>query len=108
MAEPQKEVTAAIVWPEISEEDKPVYANGVVVNHTPWDFALYFSQVLTPINPSKATPLEIKAKKVAIISFPVTLVRGLITALETNLTRYEELYGKVEIPKSGIGTDGKA
>jgi hypothetical protein len=99
--EEKKVVSAKIIYPEVTEEDKPLYSNAILVNHTPWDFALHFCNVSTPIAPGVVPPagLEIKAKKVAIINIPAPLVKGLINALQTNLARYEERYGKIEIPK---------
>jgi hypothetical protein len=99
MAEPEaKQTTVKIVWPELTDDDKPSYANGIMVNHTPWDFTIFFSQVVLPPAPAGGT-MEVKGKRVATITFPVTLVRGLIDALQTNLDLYEEQYGKIEIPK---------
>ncbi len=96
-----KRAKAKIVYPEIAEEDRPLYANGILVNHTPWDFAIHFSHVVAPViaQPNAAGQIEIKAKKVTVISIPATLVRGLISALQTNLERYEKTYGKIETPK---------
>jgi hypothetical protein len=91
--------TARIVYPEPQEEDKPLYANALLVNHTPWDFALHFSTLIAPTRAPTGQNLEIKGSAVAVINIPVTLVRGLITALETNMAAYEKSYGKIEIPK---------
>ena len=99
--EEKKTATGKIVYPEVTEEERPLYANAILVNHTPWDFSLHFSHVVTPIA-AKAAPSgqeEVKAKKVAVISIPATLVRGLLNALQTNLDQYERVYGKIEIPK---------
>jgi hypothetical protein len=107
MAKKETEVAAKIGYPELTEADTPLYSNAILVNHTPWDFALHFSQIITPIRPPKTDgPLEIVGKKIAVISVPVTLVRGLITALQTNLDKYEQQYGKVEIPRQQKEKDG--
>lgn len=99
--EERKATRGKIVYPEATEEDRPLYANTVLVNHTPWDFALHFGHVVTPVaaKPSPAGEIEVKAKKVAVVNIPAPLVRGIITALQTNLERYEKAYGKIEIPK---------
>lgn len=96
-------VSAKIIYPEPTPEDKILYANVILVNHTPWDFALHFDRLTTPIKrpESKEGQVEIEATKIATIHIPVTLVRGLIEALQTNLKGYEVQYGKVTIPKKG-------
>lgn len=102
MAKEEKQAAKAkIVYPEVTEEERPLYANAILVNHTPWDFALHFSHVVTPIaaKPASSGEVEVKAKKVAVISIPATLVRGLLDALQTSLDRYEKVYGKIDIPK---------
>lgn len=105
-SEASKGELARIVYPEIREEDKPLYANAIQINHTPWDFALHFAQLIVPTALHKGRPLEIKGKSVAVINIPVTLVRGLIKALEINLEGYEKSYGKVEIPRERKGSNG--
>lgn len=99
--EERKPAKGKIIYPEVTEEDKPLYANAVLVNHTPWDFAMHFGHIVPPVA-AKAGPageVEVKAKKIAVVSIPAPLVRGLISALQTNLERYEKAYGKIEIPK---------
>jgi hypothetical protein len=103
---PDKELTepkaARILYPDAAEDERPLYANLINVNFTPWDFALHFGHVVLP-NPSpsldRTEPVDIKAKRVATISIPPTLIRSLITALQTTLDSYEHLYGKIEIPQ---------
>jgi hypothetical protein len=90
---------ARVVYPEPKEQDTPLYANAIQVNHTPWDFALYFSRLVVPNQAPKGKELEIKGRAIATVNIPVTLVRGLITALETSIQNYEKNYGKIEIPK---------
>jgi len=90
-----------VTYPELEEEDKPLYSNAILVNNTPWDFALHFSHLVLPVvSPAESSgEVEVKGKKVVVISIPATLVRGLIRALQTNLELYEKAYGKIEIPK---------
>ncbi len=105
--ETPEEHTAEIVYPEMLEDERPLYSNSFLVNHSPWDFALHFNYVATPIKPPKdSTPITIQARRVAVIAIPPTLIRGLITALQTNLKRYEEHYGEITIPqqKGGVET----
>jgi len=94
---------ATIVYPDITPEDKTLYANVILVNHTPWDFALHFDRIVSPVNKPETEDDQVKiaATKVATIHIPITLVRGLIEALQTNLEHYESQYGEVTIPKKG-------
>ncbi len=95
-----------IVYSEALDEGRVLYANVITVNHTPWDFALHFYNLVVPVHTEKAEePVDLTAKKTAVVSIPVTLVRGLIGALQTNLERYEQSYGKVEIPKPTEGEE---
>jgi hypothetical protein len=95
-----KQAVARLILPEITEEDKSIYANHVIVNHTPWDFALHFGSVVTPLQPklNDSGELEIQVKKLLTINIPSTLIKGLINALQTSLDRYEKQYGKVKTP----------
>ncbi len=105
----KKKGLAKLVYPEATEEDQRLYSNSVFVNHTPWDFALHFYHIVPPVAARTVPPMaarhqssgeiEIKANKVAVVGLPVTLMRGLIQALQSNLERYEKQYGKIEIPK---------
>lgn len=104
-----QKATLKIAYPELTEEDKPLYSNAVAVNHTPWDFAIHFSQLVLPIRPPQGKGVsEIVGKQVAVINIPIPLVRGLISALETNLEIYEATHGKVEIPKERKGNNGRS
>lgn len=96
-------VRAKIVYPEVSPDEKVLYSNVILVNHTPWDFALHFSRISFPVNKPEVTDdaVEIPATQVATVHVPVTLIRGLIEALQTNLSLYEDHYGEVTIPKKG-------
>ncbi len=97
---------ARIVYPDTSEANTLLYSNAVQINHSPWDFALHFAQLVVPTNPSKGQSVEIKARPVAVINIPVTLVRGLIKALQTNIETYEKNYGKVDIPREAKRNGG--
>ncbi len=102
--EKEQEHTAKIVYPQLKEDEPVLYSNAIQVNHTPWDFALHFSQLVVPT--SVTADVEVKARSVAVINIPVTLVRGLITALETNVTLYEKVHGKIDIPRKEEKSDG--
>lgn len=104
MADREQPKRGRIVYSEALDEGRVLYANVITVNHTPWDFALHFYNLVVPVRTDEPEePVDLTAKKTAVVSIPVTLVRGLIEALQTNLERYEQSYGKVEIPKSTEG-----
>jgi hypothetical protein len=88
-----------IHYPDVTEEDRLLYANAVLVNHTPWDFALHFDYLVMPVAMPPDQDVELHARKVAVINIPATLMRGLIEALQSNLEHYESQYGKIDIPK---------
>jgi hypothetical protein len=98
----EEEHVARIVYPEIKEDDSVLYANSFQVNHTPWDFALHFGQVVVPTRPSGT---DIKARGVAVINVPVPLIKGLIKALEINVAAYEKSYGAIAMPTKGVIED---
>ncbi len=96
-----KKTTARVVLSNVPEDEKLLYANVIHINHTPWDFALHFHKMVVPVQApgSSDSVVDVQAGKVATIVIPVTLVRGLISALQSQLDAYENSYGKIEIPK---------
>ena len=87
-APPQKEIQLQI------ELDEPVaqgvYCNLAMVNHTPTEFTLDFIYV---------QPQQPKAKvRSRIITSPQHMKR-LLHALQDNLTRYESMFGVIDIAK---------
>jgi hypothetical protein len=94
--------TAALVYPPVTEEDKPVYANYVAVSHTPWDFAVHFGTVVMPAAPvasgQKSGTVEIPVRKVQTVNLPIPLIKGFIKALQTQVEKYEQSYGEIKNP----------
>jgi len=80
--------------PSIDEMPDRTYANFMQVNHTAWDFTLHFGHMVIPTEvPEKTRDLEVKL--VARITVPATLIRSIITALQTNLEVFEKAFGPI-------------
>ena len=72
------------------EQSEGIYANGVGINHTPSEFILDFVRFL---------PGAQKAKVFARVIMTPQNVHILKQALEQNIKRYEEKFGKIKIPE---------
>ena len=93
---------ARIVHPELTDEDPVFYSNSVLVNHTPWDFTLHFGHLVTPGKaPTRGPEVEVTARRVATLTIPRSLMPALIRALQENLSRSEDTYGKIQTPETG-------
>ena len=68
-----------------------IYANFLVVSHSPHEFTLDFCQVLPGGEPGKPRAEVVSRLKVA-----PTMVGKIIRALNTNMTAYEDKYGMVK------------
>ena len=84
---------------EIGErEAEGIYSNFVVISHSLSEFVLDFARVLP------GTP---KSKVFARVVMTPPNVRALLNALETNVKKYEETFGKIhtldENQSKGIG-----
>ena len=84
---------------EIGErEAEGIYSNFVVISHSLSEFVLDFARVLP------GTP---KSKVFARVVMTPPNVRALLNALETNVKKYEDSYGKIhtldENQSKGIG-----
>ncbi len=81
--------------PEPTEKGpEPIYANYVQVNHTPWDFTFHFGNFFIPPDvPQEPAELELEVKSVARITVPIRLIKGIVSALQKNIKRYEESFG---------------
>ncbi len=78
---------------EIGErEAEGIYSNFVVISHSLSEFVLDFARVLP------GTP---KSKVFARIVMTPPNVRALLHALETNIRKYEEQYGKIRTLNEG-------
>jgi phosphoglycerol transferase MdoB-like AlkP superfamily enzyme len=68
-----------------------VYANFLVVSHSPHEFTLDFCQILPGGQEGK-----VKAEVVTRIKVAPTMVGKVIRALNTNMTAYEDKFGMVK------------
>lgn len=68
-----------------------MYANFLVVSHSPHEFTLDFCQVLPGGEPGKP-----RAEVVARVKVAPTMVGKIMRALNTNMTAYEDKYGLVK------------
>jgi hypothetical protein len=68
-----------------------VYANFLVVSHSPHEFTLDFCQIL-PGHP----PGELQAEVVSRLKVAPTMLGNLIEVLNSNMTTYEDTFGLVE------------
>jgi len=93
----QGERQFTIGGPRAPDYLRPIYANVVNVNHTPWDFRLAFALVRSPLPGAEAAAVEtvgeITPEVVADIMIPANLMAGFMTALKQNFDRYLESYG---------------
>lgn len=79
---------------EISVDDDlkhGVYANFLVVSHSPHEFTLDFCQILPGGRDGK-----VKAEVVTRLKIAPTMVGKVIRALNTNMTGYEDKFGMVK------------
>jgi hypothetical protein len=87
---------------------RPVYANYVNVNHTPWDFRLVFAVVTTSIpgeeQPSEGEEVVLHPAGVAEVIVPANLMHGFISALQDNFSKYLESFGPPGLDPQGPGT----
>ena len=69
------------------KEAEGIYSNFVLISHSLSEFVLDFARIL-PGNP--------KSKVFARVVMTPPNVRSLLTALETNVKKYEEQFGKIK------------
>ncbi len=95
-AEPQGQPTSINM--ELGEKEaEGIYSNFVVISHSLSEFVMDFARIL-PGNP--------KSRVFARVVMTPPNVRALLTALETNVRKYEEQFGKIktlETPAKDIG-----
>jgi hypothetical protein len=73
-------------------EKRGIYANFLVVSHSPHEFTLDFCQ----LQPGKE-PGETNAEVVSRIRVAPTLVGKIIQALNTNMSNYEDRFGPISV-----------
>jgi uncharacterized protein DUF3467 len=79
------------------KESEGIYSNFVVISHSLSEFVLDFARIL-PGNP--------KGKVHARVVMAPPNVRALLTALEANIAKYEDQFGKIkgfDTPSKDIG-----
>lgn len=79
------------------KEAEGVYSNFVVIGHSLSEFVLDFARVLP------GTP---KSRIFARIVMTPPNARALLTALETNIKKYEEQFGKIRMTQEGEAKGG--
>jgi hypothetical protein len=89
---------------------RPVYANVVNVNHTPWDFKLTFGLVRTPMPGAEMEQAErdgvVVPEGVAEIVIPANLMAALITTMKTNFDGYMSRFGVPGFDPEGPQVEG--
>jgi len=95
-AKPQGQPTSINM--ELGEKEaEGIYSNFVVISHSLSEFVLDFARIL---------PGSPKSKVFARVVITPPNVRSLLTALEANVKKYEEQFGKIksfEQPSKDIG-----
>lgn len=82
------------------DDDHALYVNFAEVTHSAHEFMLSFGRV--PTKPSNSQMLEAKRTKILpIVSdvqvlLPPTVIKALVSALETQIEKYEAGHGKIE------------
>ena len=74
---------------EIPADLPAVYANFVIITHSPWEVFLDFAQIL---------PNLPKARVRTRLVLTPTNAKMLLKALEENIDRYEEVHGEIKLP----------
>jgi hypothetical protein len=85
-----------LVNPTDLSEAATYYSNFVQVNIAPHEFEIYFSRYSMPVlmqPPPEPTTVNVTPRPVANIAIPLSLVRGLIKALETSVQNWENNFG---------------
>jgi len=91
--EPKRQEQPPQINMEIGErEAEGIYSNFVVISHSLSEFVLDFARVL---------PCTPKSKVFARVVMTPPNVRALLHALETNIKKYEEQFGKIRTLAEG-------
>jgi hypothetical protein len=95
-----KQVNFTIV-PEEGHEPPRVYANFCAIAHTPFDITLSFCEVM-PLTESDLKDAEaenvVRAPVRSRVVLPVSVVPGLITALQEHLRAFSDSAGGPKLP----------
>ncbi|MDI6759723.1 MAG: DUF3467 domain-containing protein [Candidatus Brocadiaceae bacterium] len=71
-----------------------IYSNFMMANHTKWDFTLHFGHFILPTTITEETKY-LEAKAVARITVPITLIKGIVKALNENIATFEKTHGVI-------------
>lgn len=115
-AAPKPAVAQVKIVVDMPEGSEPYYANHVEVGHTKFDFFLLCSRL--PTKPSSAVIQsavasgELHIPATVQVTFPASLIAGLIRALETQKQAFEKDAGPIPdlgagAPKAGAGSNDK-
>ena len=95
--EPQRPAPTQTLNVELGDKEaEGIYSNFVVISHSLSEFVLDFARVL---------PGSPKSKVYARVIMTPTNVRALLNALDQNIKKYEDQFGKIRTP--GEVTGGK-
>ncbi len=86
--EPQKQQVNVVVPDDVKHGE---YANFLLVSHSPHEFTLDFCQLL----PGKEKG-KVNAEVISRVRIAPTMVGRVLNALNTNLSNYEERFGRVK------------
>ena len=86
---------------------RPVYANTLNINFTPYDFKLTFSLLNMPLEippgADPGEPIEVHPSAVAEVIVPATLMHALISVINDQFDRYLEQFGPPGLDPQGPG-----
>ena len=74
-----------------------IYANFLIVWHSPYEFTLDFCATLQP-EQGEAGEVVIPCRAVSRIRLPVTLIFEVLRALNESMTSYEEIFVEIRHP----------
>jgi Protein of unknown function (DUF3467) len=92
MSQPDPSARAQVNVQVDDELRHGVYANFLVVSHSPHEFTLDFCQVM----PRSGADATVTAEVVSRVKIAPTMVGRVLTALNTNMANYEEKFGSVK------------
>ena len=93
--EPQRPAPQQTLNVELGDKEaEGIYSNFVVISHSLSEFVLDFARVL---------PGSPKSKVYARVIMTPTNVRALLNALDQNIKKYEDQFGKIRTPGEAAG-----
>jgi len=102
---PKAEFASVKISLEASDSTATFYVNNAEVGHTPHDFTLACGKLRAKLSPSEYTAAKesgrLTVEATVQITFPPTLLPGLIRALTTQRELYEKRFGAIKDDDSG-------